>query len=417
MQNRHCLGAKIAAAVAFAALTLHGPAARAEFPTLERAIQMGRERAIMVVEAEGELGVANAQMTGARQSAIGNPYTDVQVDRGWNGGTTGTVQALTFTYIPIDIAGQRGKRIEEAEKLIGWRKQGVTDARAIAIGSVVAAYGEVVVGNARVVAAVNGEQNAREEAKYFAGRLEAKDTTIYEKSLADAEVARWVQSRAEAALRVTAAKARFDQLIGGGGHDAPPADVVITPPSLRGSWDDAYLAKMAAHAPIIVRLQREREYWHASTDRYKREVIQPVSLEVLAGHGSLGEARFGLGAVITFPITRRFQGEIARGEAGVSNADRQLGLYHTIVESRLRAARDAFVAVVKAVEEVDKSGMPALERAVSASQEAYKLGKIELQRALLAKRDLALAVARRLDLLEAAWRAYADLVILSGDLP
>ena len=61
--------------------------------------------------------------------------------------------------------------------------------------------------------------------------------------------------------------------------------------------------------------------------------------------------------------------------------------------------------------------MPALERAVSASMEAFKLGKIELTRVLLARRDLALARARRLDMIEAGWRAYADLTVLSGDLP
>jgi hypothetical protein len=36
---------------------------------------------------------------------------------------------------------------------------------------------------------------------------------------------------------------------------------------------------------------------------------------------------------------------------------------------------------------------------------------------MLARRDLALARARRLDLLEASWRAYADLVLFSGELP
>jgi outer membrane protein TolC len=95
----------------------------------------------------------------------------------------------------------------------------------------------------------------------------------------------------------------------------------------------------------------------------------------------------------------------------------RLSLYRGIVETRLRAARDAVATVEKTLEELDKNGMPALERAVTASVEGYKLGKIEITRVLLARRDLALARARRLDLIEAGWRAYADLTVLSGELP
>jgi cobalt-zinc-cadmium efflux system outer membrane protein len=418
MQKRHRVVAKLAAVMSVAALVSGARGAHAEMLTLERAIQLARARAIVVHEAEGELGVANAQMAGARVSALGNPYTEVQVDRGWDGTPmTGTVQALTFTYFPLDIAGQRGKRIDEAQTLIEWRKNGVADARAIATGTVVAAYGAVVVSSARVSAAVTGEQNARDEAKYFAGRLEAKDTTIYEKSLADAEVARWVQSRAEATLHLTAARASFSQLTGVPVTEGPPKSASVLPPSLRATWDDAYIARVVERAPIVMRLKAERSYWDASVDRYKRERVPPVSFEIIAGRGGAGEARLGAGAVITFPITRRYQGEITRAEFGEQHAAEHLTRYRAIIDNRLRAARDALDAVVKAVDELDKTGMIALERAVSASQEGYKLGKIELQRVLLAKRDLALAVARRLDLLEAGWRAYADLVILSGDLP
>jgi outer membrane protein TolC len=88
-----------------------------------------------------------------------------------------------------------------------------------------------------------------------------------------------------------------------------------------------------------------------------------------------------------------------------------------MVHARLRAARDAVATVQKALDELDKNGIPALQRAVDASVEGFRAGKIDITRAMLARRDLALAQARRLDLLEASWRAYADLVIFSGELP
>jgi cobalt-zinc-cadmium efflux system outer membrane protein len=394
----------------------------AEFPTLERAIDLARTRAIVVAEAQAELGVANAQMAGARVSSLGNPYTEIQIDRGWTqpnpGDRTGIVQAMTFTYIPVDIAGQRGKRIEEADRLIHWRRLGVTGANAEATGEAVAAYGEMVVGAQRILESAAGEATAREEAKYFEGRFESKDTTLYEKSLAEAEVARWLQSKAEAMVRLTRATARFGQVIGLPVVGAPPPNTPILPPNLRASWDDARIGKLVDRTPIVTRLVAERAYWDASIERYEREKIPPVSFEVIAGRGGgFGELRLGGGAVITFPITRRFQGEIARAERGRENANRQLELYRTIIETRVRAARDALVVVRAALDELDATGMPALERAVAASVEGFKAGKVDLTRALLARRDFALARARRLDLIETAWRAYADLVILTGELP
>lgn len=396
--------------------------ARAEFPTLPRAIESARSRAIVVADAEAELGVANAQMAGARVSSFGNPYTEVQVDRGWTqpnpGDRTGIVQAMSFTYFPIDYAGQRGKRIEEAEKLIEWRKLGIVNARASATADAVGAYGEMVVLMQRIVESSEGEKVAREEAKYFQGRFAAQDTTLYEKSIAEAEIARWIQAIAEIKVRQAQARARFGQVTGTVKVDDPAPNTPVVPPALRATWDDASLGRVVDRTPIVARLLSERRYWDASIERYERERIPPVALELIAGRGgSYGEVRLGGGAVITWPLTRRFQGEIARAERGRENANRQLDLYRTVIETRLRAARDAIAVIKVAIDELDANGIPALERAVDAAVQGFKAGKIDITRALLARRDLAIARARRLDLIEAAWRAYADLVVISGDLP
>jgi outer membrane protein TolC len=419
MKSQSSASRRTTSCVFACAMLLVAPAARAEFPTLDVALQRARAHALVVADAEAELGVAHGQMAGARVSALGNPYSEIQVDRPWsNYDAAGRqVQAMTFNYFPIDIAGQRGKRVDEAARLIDWKKLGLVDARSIASGEVVAAYGDFVISNARVTEAQVGETTAREEAKYFQGRFEAKDTTLYEKSVAEAEVARWVQSRAEAELRVANARARFGQVTGIADPEKPPANTTILPPSLRGPWDDAQVARVIAKAPAVSRVAAEKVYWEASIERYEREKIPPVSFEIIAGRGGSGEARLGGGAIITLPITRRYQGEIARADAGRNNAIKRYDLMRGIIHARLRAARDAIESVSKAMEELDKHGIPALESAVSTSVEGFRAGKIDLTRAMLARRDLAIARARRLDLLEAGWRAYADLVVFTGELP
>lgn len=407
------------AVLSLSALVLSSRNARAEFPTLDVAIQRARAHAIVVNDAEAELGVAHSQLAGARVSSLGNIYSEIQVDRPFSDGAGAgrQVQAMSFNYFPLDIGGQRGKRIEEAERLIEWKKVGLVDARSIAMGDVVSAYGEYVVSWSRVEAANTGEITAREEAKYFQGRFAAKDTTLFEVSLAEAEVARWVQAKAEAELRVAASRARFGQLTGVIDTERPPANQNVAPPALRGAWDDAQIARVIEKAPLLSKLSAERHYWDASLARYEREKLPPVSFEVIAGRGGQGELRLGGGAVITFPVTRRYQGEIARADHERAHVMRRIELFRGVLNVRLQAARDAIVAVNKALEELDKHGIPALERAVQTSVEGFRAGKIDLTRAMLARRDLAIARARRLDILEASWRAYADLTIFSGELP
>lgn len=408
-----------AVGVALGALSLFAPKqAQAEFPTLEVAIQKAREHALVVAEAEGELGVANAQLTGARVSALGNFYSEIQVDRPFSDGPRNAppqVQVLTFNYLPVDIGGQRGKRIAEAEQLIGWKKKGLVNAMALATGDLVSAYGEIVISASRVSEASAGEVTAREEAKYFEGKFAAKDTTLYEKSIADAEVARWVQARAEAELRMAQSRARFMQLTGDSA-DKPPPTMNVLPPNLRGSWDDAQIAKAVDRAPLVANLIGEKQYWESSIERFEREKVPPVAFEIIAGRGGAGELRLGGGAVITLPTTRRYQGEIARAQHGRLHALRHLDLYRNVVRTRLVAAREAIASVQNALEELDKNGIPALERALQSAMEAFRAGKIDVTRAMLARRDLAIAKARRLDIIEAAWRAYSDLIIFSGEL-
>lgn len=236
----------------------------AEFLSLEHVIKLASERVIVVAGAQAEHGTAYAHGIGARVSAIGNPSSDIQVDRGVNESTS--IQALSYTYLPIDIAGQRGTRIKEAERLIDWRKLGVLDARATAASEVVSAYGAMLLVSARISEAAVDEQAAREEAKYFVGRLQAKDTTIYEVSLAEAEVARWVQTHAAARLQLIRASSRFSELTGTLNVESPPPGAALSPPAMRGTWDEVArdLSSQRQHHPTRVNRSPERQSYGVS---------------------------------------------------------------------------------------------------------------------------------------------------------
>jgi len=81
---------------------------------------------------------------------------------------------------------------------------------------------------------------------------------------------------------------------------------------------------------------------------------------------------------------------------------------------RLRAAYETYVLARDAQL---ASGIEASERVVEATTAAYKAGKGDLQRVLLARRELALAKGRRLDMVALGWRAYAALAVSKAGVP
>ena len=87
------------------------------------------------------------------------------------------------------------------------------------------------------------------------------------------------------------------------------------------------------------------------------------------------------------------------------------------MRARLLSAYEQIVAVRTTVQTLDDSGLPSMQKALEAAQDLYKLGKTEISRLLLARRDYAVARARRLDLIEQGWRAYAQLCAITGETP
>lgn len=392
--------------------------ARADFPTLERVLELARTRSLPVTEASGQLGVANATMVGARASSLGNPFLQVTTEYGGPGlsGSPRKEQVVSAQLaIPLDINGQRGARIDEADSLIRWRKLGLVSARAQITGDAISAYGDVIIDSARVALAIRGEEDARKESQYFAGRLAAGDTTLYERSLADAEVARWVQIRAEGELRLALSVSRLSQSVG---FPVETPNVEATPPpALRGRWDEEHIGKIVEASAGIVALRSEQQYWTMSIERAERDKWAPLTFVVTGGRGDAGEARIGAGLGWSFPFTRRNQGEIARAELERARASSLEQVYKRVLDARIRASVAALRSIRDAVAWLDSVGIPAAEKVVEASNEGFRLGKVELSRVLLARRDLSTARSRRLDLLEAAWDAYGNLAAVNGELP
>lgn len=405
----------IAIAVVWISRASSAQTARGEtWPTLEQVVSLARERGVGAVEATGQIAVARAARTGAGLSILGNPYIEAYADRGR---ATRDVYVQGQLFLPLDLMGQRGARIDEANRLREWREWGLVNAQSMAAGEAVAAYGQALVASSRLSEAHRAEEAAKREAQYFTSRLQAQDTTVYYTSLATAEVARWIQTRVEAQLGLAQALSRLIQATGALETGTPPPNAATLPPPLKGNWDAAQIGTILERSPIVRSVRAEQTYWSAFLDRAEAEKYAPFSLMLTGGRGDLGETRFGAGFGWAFPVTRRNQGEVARAEAERARATQVEASYRRILEARLVTAVGMYKEIRQTIDVLDQMGIPAAERAAESVNEAFRLGKAELVQVLIARRDLATARFRRLDLIELAWRAYGDLSAIQGGLP
>lgn len=380
--------------------------------SLGEAIALASKHATVAVEAAGQSTVARASMLGAKLLPLGNPQVEVTAGQQ----RTARAELDAKLYLPLEVSGQRSARIAEVDHLVAWRDLAAAEARARVSGEVTEAWGIAVVSAARIEQARQAAEDARREAEWVTARQGLGAATVADVSLAEAEVARWEQVGAESAVSLGQATARLAQLVRLPEVELPPTKAV-DPPALRFASEAEAVAQPIDRAPVLRSLAAESTYWRSNAERYRREGKPPVSVVVSAGRGDLGEPRFAGGLAWAFPAFRRFQGEVGRANAEAARAESVLSAARDGLTTRVRGDVRAFLAAREAINQLEQKGLPASERLVEAATAAWRAGKSELVQVIIARRDLASARLRRLDLVETTWRIYGEIVALTGELP
>ncbi|MDX2021197.1 MAG: TolC family protein [Deltaproteobacteria bacterium] len=385
-----------------------------EFPPLSWVLETARKRAPDVVSQQGALRVAEATMVGARLIQLGNPYLEVFADRRSSGGAGLNLQANL--WLPLDLSGQRGRRVSESEALTSWQRTGLQASVAIAEGKALATYGAIMVAmeRARFLSAL--VRAAKDEASYYEGRFEHGDATVREAKLAAVEVVRNTVALEEVRADLTRALTELATLLG-----VPrlpdPTGALQSPPSQVWADVEATAAELAAKSPAVLAAAQEADYFHAVRRRQAVEAHAPVNFILSAGRGEMGDALIGGGLSWTFPALRRNQGEQAQATAQQNRAlaERQVNEVRTY--ATLRGIAEEHTEVQKALHDIQQNGEPAAQAALDASIALHRAGKGDLLFILSARRDLALMNASALLLVLREWNLLADFVALTGKTP
>ena len=243
------------------------PGPRGAWPTLEEVWRASRERAPESVRAQSETCLARSEGVRRAHVVVRQPSLLVTADHGVgrdarSGASAGLQASGAARGCRSRSRGSAAARMRSVDALVSWREREQAAVEGRAGGAAIAAYGHAIVARARVDLASQAEEQARSELTWFEARVEAGDATAVDRSLAQTELARYAQLRAEAQIDLAEAQADLRALTGLADVGDPPADV--EPPCRDGRTGDA--AGVGRCRPAIEAFERERTYWDRQAD-------------------------------------------------------------------------------------------------------------------------------------------------------
>lgn len=400
-----CFPSAVRAAEGDAPVASHTP------PLLAELVKLARERAPEVALGRAALSASRSSYASANLAPLGNPSLEVKADRGTQG-VTKDITIDASLWLPVELAGQKQGRGREARDYVRLHEAWLTQARAVATGRTVRAYGALAVATTRTRVLEEILAVARAEAEHYAARLGAGDATERDAALAALEAARHEVLLSETRGDIVHSAGVLLDLTGWTHGEGTVLDATMP-----GWRPRPPLAAREVRTPTTLALEEQARYFGSAAERIRREAWAPLSLGVTGGRGDYGEARFGAGVGYAFPVFRANQAERARAEAERTRALEELSLRRELVARRIALVEHELVQVGRALELVTGSALPAATRAVSAATETHRAGKGDWLSVLVSRRDLSALSLRRLELLDKSWSLLGELSELTGEVP
>lgn len=380
-------------------------------PPLSVVLKQAAARAPQIRLGTAALEVSRTSQVNARRPGLGNPYFEIIGQRGTNNTTQG-INWNGTVWLPMELAGQRGTRVAEADAYEELFERGLDFAEASALGEVISAYGTAQVAGERVRVLEQIVAMSKTTAEIYEARLQAGDAILRDATIARVDLARNQVLLQDARGRLAVALADLNRLTGAQ-YDGVEPDALKPPIEL-----DRYLKRAGDEvAPAVATSEAEAKYYEAQRTRIGREAVGPFSLMLMGGRGDFGEARMGVGIAYEVPLLRSQQGEKARADAERLRAQTEASVRRAYVDTRLKGVAQQYRQDQQAIEVLTDVALPAADEAVEASMATLQAGKDDWFVVLISRRDQAMLRLQRLDLLDRQWSLLGEMVQLTGELP
>lgn len=324
---------------------------------------------------------ADAARAGASPALPANPELTVAVGPRFAGGDTGLdVEASLLQR--VEIAGERGLRLEAADRLHERTDAEVEEARWVVHCDVHAAFHQALVERERASLAQRVATFQEEVLRVVEHQIQAGEAAPLTLRLAQAEVAQAHQALVLAEQAFLSARMTLGQLAGW------PAS---QPPNPAGELDEpreppAYAQLVAAARQKLPSLRagvaaiREAEARAVLADR--ESWIEPsIGVQYAhEGNPSGGASNDIVMGVVSVPIPgfQSNQGERAAARADMTVARAELEAKRAIIESDIARAHSEVLAAAKRTRAYGTEILPRFEENLTLLRRAFELGEIDL---------------------------------------
>jgi cobalt-zinc-cadmium efflux system outer membrane protein len=376
--------------------------------SLPEALRLARERAATVIAAGTRVEEARARMLPAARRLRENPVVELTGGRRQAGETfTDFEAAVSQGFEP---AARSRARVAGAEADLEAARAGLADVRRTYLGEVDAAFQRALAAQEKVRLATQGETLAGDLLATAERRSQMGETTDLELNRVRTAAARARAERNAAEGERLAASGGLRALLG-----LEPGEVLTVAGTLRElpAFDLAPLVARTAERPDLQALAAALR--QAESEIQLGEALEKPDFALRTGYKrEEGADVVSAGVSISLPWLARCQEEQAVGRARAAGLRAQLEAARRAAETEVRTAFAAYQSRVRAVEELERTAIPAVEDNETLAQRSFEAGEINLGELLLIRQEILEARRSYLGLLLEARLAAAELETRAG---
>ena len=373
----------------------------------------------MVIRSDRARDVTAAQRVGARVLLPANPVASAS--GGHRSDRSGSVPPAVGPEWSarleqtIEIAGQRGARMREADRAVGAAAAEQRLARVETRAQARTAYVMLQVARAQLDAAARRVELGDQLLRAAEARVRAGASGDVELHLAEVERARFEHERIEAALAAEEAERALDLLIGvSPGVRIETTTALAAPPAARG--DAAALVQAAVERRAERKLvSASIAHVDAAATRLRREIVPNPTLYFDVAGQQPGQLYLGGGVALPLPLWRRNQGELAHALAERRRLQDEDRLLVRGIELEVAAALKTLTTRQAEATLYAEKIVPAAEANVELVRQGWLGGKFDLFRVVQVAREAADARKRQLEVMGDLWRARIALDRATGE--
>lgn len=383
------------------------PAASADALTREQAVARALSENPEISTLTAEAGAAEGVLGADRRLLRTNPVAEGAIGPRFRS-EGDTLDWSVGLRQELEIAGQRGDRIELCEAELEASRARL-DARRVSLAAEVReAFGAAIAARERQQLAVQAVRLAEDALAAANERLKEGAGTRLEVNTARIEWGRALRERGVADGRLAEAKARLGLLV------AMPQDASWEPTGeLGGQIAAAAVRDGAAERRELVEAKREVEAAMAAVDLASAEAIPNVS--VGANYREEEGDRIIQGTLaIPLPFFERNQEGKALAASRVRRAKARLAAVEREIAAQLAVALSRYETARLTVDAFGTDAVEALQQNLEMVNEAYRAGKIDFLQLLIVRRETLASQLAWVDAREDLDRAEAEVLRALG---